>query len=74
MNETTGTRDDIDIIIEVPKCKPFHNHTIKYIDGLPPAIRILQMSDDSKKLLINKDLNVRIYRSVDYPFEIPFFS
>ena len=62
MNEPIDAESTIDIIINVPKCKPRHNHTIELLklDFVPDDFQPIKTSKDNKKLIINKDLYVRI--------------
>ncbi|KAL5256978.1 hypothetical protein ACHWQZ_G012036 [Mnemiopsis leidyi] len=57
--ETTGTESFIDIIIDGPKCAPKHNHTvtIPQLAQLPEPVRPISVSDDSRRIIVNKDLN-----------------
>ena len=66
MVETTGNETYIDIIIDSPKCAPVHNHTITIpqMAQMPVAFRPFRVSDDNKKLIFSKDLNVR--QSTDF--------
>lgn len=60
MIEPNGNEAYIDIIIDSPKCAPKHNHTITIpqFAQFPEDARPFSVSDDNKRLIIDKYLNV----------------
>ena len=50
----------VDIIIDVPRCKSSHNHTIRVpdLDEFPVDFKPFQVSEDNKRLIINNVLKV----------------